>query len=116
MPLRGPRFGLADDRASLTACTKALRKGDTLVIWKLDRLGRDRRHPVNLIHDLTSRNIGLKVLAGEGAAIDTTTPTGEPVFGIFGGIGGVRASAGPQAHEGWYRRGAQPQPPQRRTV
>jgi DNA invertase Pin-like site-specific DNA recombinase len=59
-----------------------LRKGDALVVWKLDRLGRDLRHLVNLIHELTGRGIGLKVLAGEGAAIDTTTAAGKLVFGI----------------------------------
>lgn len=41
-------------------------------MWKLDRLGRDLRHLVNLVGDLTKRDIGLKVLAGEGASIDTT--------------------------------------------
>ena len=44
-----------DDRPGLEACTKALREGDTLVVWKLDRLGRDLRHLVNLVHDLTAR-------------------------------------------------------------
>jgi DNA invertase Pin-like site-specific DNA recombinase len=42
------------------------------VVWKLDRLGRDLRCLVNLVHDLTAHGVGLKVLAGEGAAIDTT--------------------------------------------
>jgi DNA invertase Pin-like site-specific DNA recombinase len=37
-------------------------EGDTLVVWKLDRLGRSLRHLVNVVHDLTSRSIGLKVL------------------------------------------------------
>lgn len=46
----------------------------------LDRLGRDLRH---LVDDLTKRNIGLKVLAGEGASIDTSTTNGRLVFGIF---------------------------------
>ena len=60
--------GRRDDRPGLLACTKALRKGGTLFVWKLDRLGRDLRHLVNLVHDLTARGVGLKVLAGEGAA------------------------------------------------
>jgi DNA invertase Pin-like site-specific DNA recombinase len=59
----------------------ALRHGDTLVVWKLDRLGRDLRHLVNIVHDLTERGIGLKVLTGQGAAIDTTTASGKLVFG-----------------------------------
>jgi DNA invertase Pin-like site-specific DNA recombinase len=78
--------GRQDDRPGLAACSKALRKGDALVVWKLDRLGRDLRHLVNLTHDLTGRGIGLKVLAGEGAAIDTTTASGKLVFGIFAAL------------------------------
>ncbi len=78
--------GRRDDRPGLEACTKALREGDTLVVWKLDRLGRDLRHLVNLVHDLTGRGVGLKVLTGHGAAIDTTTPAGKLVFGIFAAL------------------------------
>ena len=75
-----------DDRPGLTACIKALRDGDTLVVWKLDRLGRNLHHLVNTVHDLTARGIGLKVLTGQGAAIDTTTPAGKLVFGIFAAL------------------------------
>ena len=78
--------GRKDDRSHLAACLKALRKGDTLLVWKLDRLGRDLRHLVNTVHDLTDRGIGLKVLTGEGAAIDTTTASGKLVFGIFAAL------------------------------
>jgi DNA invertase Pin-like site-specific DNA recombinase len=78
--------GKLDDRPGLAACLKALREGDTLVVWKLDRLGRNLRHLVNTVHDLTNRGIGLKVLTGQGAAIDTTTPAGKLVFGIFASL------------------------------
>lgn len=78
--------GKKDDRPELTACLKGLRDGDTLVVWKLDRLGRDLRHLVNIVHDLTQRRIGLKVLTGQGAAIDTTTASGKLVFGIFAAL------------------------------
>jgi len=78
--------GRRDNRPGLDACLKALRKGDTLVAWKLDRLGRDLRHLVNLVHDLTARGIGLRVLAGEGAAIDTTTANGRLMFGFFAAL------------------------------
>lgn len=78
--------GKRDDRPGLDACIKALRDGDTLVVWKLDRLGRDLRHLVNLVGDLTKRGIGLKVLAGEGASIDTTTANGRLIFAIFAGL------------------------------
>lgn len=78
--------GKKDNRPQLAACLKALRRGDTLVVWKLDRLGRDLRHLVNIVHDLTERGIGLKVLTGQGAAIDTTTASGKLVFGIFAAL------------------------------
>lgn len=78
--------GKKDNRPELTACLKGLRDGDTLVVWKLDRLGRDLRHLVNIVHDLTERGIGLKVLTGQGAAIDTTTASGKLVFGIFAAL------------------------------
>ena len=78
--------GKKEDRPQLAACLKALRHGDTLVVWKLDRLGRDLRHLVNIVHDLTERGIGLKVLTGQGAAIDATTASGNLVFGIFAAL------------------------------
>lgn len=78
--------GTKEDRPQLVACLKALRSGDTLIVWKLDRLGRDLRHLVNVVHDLTERGIGLKVLTGQGAAIDTTTASGKLVFGIFAAL------------------------------
>lgn len=78
--------GRRDDRPGLVACLKALREGDTLLVWKLDRLGRDLRHLVNTVHDLTARSVGLKVLSGHSAAIDTTTAAGKLVFGIFAAL------------------------------
>ena len=78
--------GKRDDRPGLDACLKAMRKGDTLVAWKLDRIGRDLRHLINLVHDLTSRGVGLRVLAGEGATIDTTTTSGRLMFGFFAAL------------------------------
>lgn len=78
--------GKLEKRPGLTACLKAMRPGDTLAVWKLDRLGRDLRHLINTVHDLTRRDIGLKVLSGHGAAIDTTTASGKLVFGIFAAL------------------------------
>lgn len=78
--------GKRDDRPGLENCLKALRSGDTLVVWKLDRLGRNLRHLVNTVSDLTEREIGLRVLTGQGAAIDTTTAAGKLVFGIFAAL------------------------------
>ena len=78
--------GKKDSRPGLDACLKALRQDDTLVVWKLDRLGRDLHHLVSVVQELTERGVGLRVLAGQGAQIDTTTPAGRLVFGIFAAL------------------------------
>ena len=78
--------GKRDDRPGLEACLKALREGDTLYIWKLDRLGRDLKHLVNTVRGLSDRNVGLCVLTGQGANIDTTTASGKLIFGIFAAL------------------------------
>jgi DNA invertase Pin-like site-specific DNA recombinase len=78
--------GRNDARPGLAAMLKALRPGDTLAVWKLDRLGRDLRHLINTVHDLTQLGIGFKVLTGHGASIDTTTPAGRLIFGIFAAL------------------------------
>lgn len=76
--------GRKDDRPGLNACIKALQPGNTLVVWKLDRLGRDMKHLVNLIDDMSHKKVGFKVLSG--AEIDTTTANGRLVFGIFAAL------------------------------
>src|SRR5712664_605171 len=68
--------GRKDDRPGLATCLKALQPGDTLVVWKLDRLGRDLKHLVGLVDTLNQRQVGSKVLARAGAQRDTTTATG----------------------------------------
>lgn len=78
--------GKKDVRPGLESCLKALRRDDTLVIWKLDRLGRSLHHLVNTVNDLSERGIGLKVLTGTGAQIDTTTSAGRLSFGIFAAL------------------------------
>lgn len=75
--------GARDDRPGLEACLRALREGDVLVVWKLDRLGRTLTHLVNTVRDLSDRGVGLRVLTGQGAEIDTTTSAGRMIFGIF---------------------------------
>ena len=107
--------GKKDDRPGLDACLKALRAGDTLVSWKLDRLGRDLRHLVNLVDELTKRGVGLRVLAGQGANIDTTTANGRLVFGIFAALAEFereliveRTMAGLQAARARGRNGGRP--------
>jgi DNA invertase Pin-like site-specific DNA recombinase len=78
--------GRRDDRPGLQACLKALQPSTTLVVWKLDRLGRDLKHLISLMDDLRRREVGFKVLAGSGAQIDTTTANGRLVFGIFAAL------------------------------
>lgn len=107
--------GKRDDRPGLDACLKALRDRDTLVLWKLDRLGRDLRHLINTVHSLTERGVGLKVLTGQGAAIDTTTSAGKLVFGIFASLAeferdliAERTKAGLSAARARGRKGGRP--------
>lgn len=78
--------GKIDARPGLLSVLKALRAGDTLVVWKLDRLGRNLRHLINTVLELVERGIGFKVLTGHGASIDTTTPAGKLVFAIFAAL------------------------------
>ena len=78
--------GKNDNRQGLIACLKAVRKGDTLIVWKLDRLGRNLKHLVDTVHDLSSKGVDFKVLSGQGAQIDTATAQGKLVFGIFAAL------------------------------
>jgi DNA invertase Pin-like site-specific DNA recombinase len=78
--------GKLAERPGLAACLKALRKGDVLVVWKLDRLGRSLAHLVETVEGLNKRGVGLKILTGQGAQIDTTSASGRLVFGIFASL------------------------------
>ena len=78
--------GRKDMRLGLENCLKALQPNNTLVVWKLDRLGRDLKHLINITDDLRKRDIGFKVLTGQGANIDTTTANGKLIFGIFASL------------------------------
>ncbi len=75
--------GAAESLPQLDNLLSHLRSGDTLVVWKLDRLGRTLKHLINLVDSLKQRDIGFKSLS-EG--LDTTTPGGKLVFHIFGAI------------------------------
>src|SRR5271169_244011 len=72
--------GRATERPGLAKALDVARKGDALVVWKLDRIGRSLAHVVGLVGDLQKHGVGLKVLTGD---VDTTTATGRLVFGIF---------------------------------
>lgn len=71
------------DRPELGQCLKSLRSGDTLIVWKLDRLARSLKDLVEIVHDLEQRKIGFRSLT---EAIDTTSPGGRLVFHIFGAL------------------------------
>jgi len=107
--------GRKDDRPGLATCLKALQPGDTLVVWKLDRLGRNLKHLVSVVEDLQQRQVGFKVLAGAGVQIDTTTANGRLVFGIFAALAEFeaelireRTQAGLAAARARGRRGGRP--------
>lgn len=77
--------GKKDDRAGLKSCLKALRPGDTLIVWKLDRLGRDLRHLVTTVDELSKRAVSFRVLSGQ-TTIDTGSAQGKLMFGIFASL------------------------------
>src|SRR5215831_5977036 len=76
--------GAKTARSELAACLRACRPGDTLVIWKLDRLGRNTKHLIEIADDLAHRGIGLKTLTG--FAIDTSTPHGRLALQMFAAL------------------------------
>ena len=73
--------GSKSERPGLTDCLSKLQPGDTLLVWRLDRLGRSVRHLLDLVEDLRKRGVGIKSICD--GAIDTTTASGELVFHIF---------------------------------
>jgi len=107
--------GRKDERPGLATCLQALQPGDTLVVWKLDRLGRNLKHLVGVVDDLQQRQVGFKVVAGAGVQIDTTTANGRLVFGIFAALAEFEAElirertrAGLAAARARGRRGGRP--------
>jgi DNA invertase Pin-like site-specific DNA recombinase len=75
--------GARADRPVLEQLLDQLRPGDTLVVWKPDRLGRSLRHLVDTVTGLADRGIGFRSLQ---EAIDTTTPGGKLVFHVFAAL------------------------------
>jgi DNA invertase Pin-like site-specific DNA recombinase len=75
--------GSLRERPQLSQCLRMLRKGDVLIVWKLDRLARSLKDLVAMIPDLQERGIGFKSLT---ESIDTTSPGGRLVFHIFGAL------------------------------
>jgi DNA invertase Pin-like site-specific DNA recombinase len=75
--------GASTDRLGLTAVLEIARSGDTLVVWRLDRLGRSLKHLIHLVEKLEHQGIGLRSLQEN---IDTTTNGGRLVFHLFGAL------------------------------
>lgn len=75
--------GISKTRPELDKCLDNLRSGDTLVVWRLDRLGRSLKDLVSIITDLELRNVGFRSVT---EAVDTTTPGGKLVFHIFAAL------------------------------
>src|SRR5664279_2520729 len=75
--------GSKEDRPELTKCLDYLRDGDTLVIWKLDRLGRSLPHLLQLADELQARGVQLVITT---MGIDTRTPGGQLLYAILGAV------------------------------
>jgi len=75
--------GKLEHRPALDALLGQLRPGDTVVVWRLDRLGRSLRHLLETVADLEQRGVGFASLTEQ---IDTSTPGGKLVFHLFGAL------------------------------
>src|ERR671925_2367840 len=104
--------GAKAERKGLDEALEYVREGDTLVVWRLDRLGRSLKHLIETISQLDARKIGFKSLTEN---IDTTTSGGKLIFHIFGALAEFernlireRTKAGLQAARARGRKGGRP--------
>jgi len=104
--------GSLERRPELDKLLDQLRPGDTLVVWRLDRLGRSIRHLIDQLHVLADRGVGFRSLQ---ETIDTTSPGGRLVFHVFAALAEFerdlireRTNAGLQAARARGRRGGRP--------
>ena len=104
--------GAKAERPGLKDALKECRKGDILVVWKLDRLGRSLPHLVETVRDLMAREVGFKSLQ---ESIDTTTSAGKLIFHIFASLAEFerdlireRTNAGLSAARARGRKGGRP--------
>ncbi|MGI0034599.1 MAG: recombinase family protein [Nitrososphaera sp.] len=104
--------GAKAERIGLEEALEYVREGDTIVVWRLDRLGRSLKHLIETITDLNNRKIGFKSIQEN---IDTTTSGGKLVFHIFGALAEFerdiireRTNAGLQAARARGRKGGRP--------
>lgn len=105
--------GKSADRPELLQCLKALREGDTLVVWRLDRLGRNLQDLIRIVNDLDARGIKFRSLK---ESIDTNGPAGKLVFHLFAALAEFerelileRTMAGLAASRARGRKGGRPQ-------
>jgi DNA invertase Pin-like site-specific DNA recombinase len=104
--------GAQRERPELAAALRHARKGDALVVWRLDRLARSLSHLIKTVEDLAKRGVGLRSLTDP---VDTTTPQGVLVFHIFGAMAEFeravireRTRAGLEAARARGRKGGRP--------
>jgi DNA invertase Pin-like site-specific DNA recombinase len=104
--------GARDDRPGLAKALEYLQSGDVLVVWKLDRLGRSLAHLLGIVNSLKERRVGFRSLT---ESMDTTTPSGEFLFQVFGALAQYeraltreRVKAGLAAAKRRGRRGGRP--------
>jgi DNA invertase Pin-like site-specific DNA recombinase len=76
--------GAKQARPGLAACLKALHPGDTLVVWKLDRVARSLLHLLEIMQDLQERQVGLRILEGVGAQMNPATSEGKLFLSMLG--------------------------------
>ena len=107
--------GAKQDRKGLEEALQFLREGDSLVVWRLDRLGRSLKDLIERLTDLHTRNIGFKSLT---ESIDTTTSGGKLIFHIFGALAEFerdiireRTNAGLTAARARGKKGGRPKSP-----
>jgi DNA invertase Pin-like site-specific DNA recombinase len=104
--------GAKHERPGLDECLSKLKSGDTLIVWRLDRLGRSMQHLVSLIEDLKQKDISFKSICD--GVIDTTSASGELIFNIFSSLAQFerrliqeRTKAGLDAgSSAWQKRGS----------
>jgi DNA invertase Pin-like site-specific DNA recombinase len=110
--LEDRKSGARTDREGLTAALEFAREGDTLVVWRLDRLGRSLKHLIEIVTELDNRNVGLKSLQ---ESLDTSSNSGKLIFHIFGALAEFernlireRTQAGLRAARARGRKGGRP--------
>src|SRR6266705_500434 len=104
--------GTKAERPGLTDALSRLREGDTLVVWRLDRLGRSLKHLIETVTALQGQGVAFQSITEN---IDTSTPTGQLVFHIFGALAEFernliteRSRAGLEAARARGRKGGRP--------